>query len=125
MYNVLAISIGAVFGAVLRYGIFLYFDEKNLNFPYHTLIVNIIGCFMVGLISEYLSLKQDLPHIIRLFLIVGFLGSFTTFSSFAIDSGFLIEKDEFFNAFIYIATSVVLGLLSFFVATYVIRVLFK
>ena len=117
--NYIAIAVGAVFGALSRYALFCLIDNKE--FPYNTLIVNVIGCFLVGIAVECLSLKGNLPIAIKLFFITGFLGSFTTFSSFALDCGNLVEKGEILKAFVYIGSSIFLGLASYFAAVYIAR----
>jgi CrcB protein len=117
--NYFAIAFGAVFGALSRYALFCLIDNKE--FPYSTLVVNIVGCFLVGVAVEYFSLKGNLPIVVKLFFIVGFLGSFTTFSSFALDCGVLVEKGEILKTLIYVGSSVFLGLASYFAAVYIVR----
>jgi CrcB protein len=121
--NYIAIALGAVLGALLRHLLFNLI--KIDSFPYHTIAVNIIGCFLIGVFAEYCIIKGNVSFIIRLFFITGFLGSFTTFSSFALDAGFLTEKGELFKAFLYISSSVLLGLVSYFTAVYIVRSLIR
>jgi CrcB protein len=119
----LAIALGAVLGAFLRHAMFNLF--KVDSFPYHTLIVNIIGCFLIGVFAEYCIIKGNVPSSVRLFFITGLLGSFTTFSAFALDTGFLVSKGEIFKTFLYIGSSLFLGLAGYFAAVYFIRSLLK
>jgi CrcB protein len=121
--NYFAIAFGAVLGALLRHAIFNL--VKISSFPYHTLAVNIIGCFLIGVFVEYCVIKGNMPLAIKLFFITGFLGSFTTFSSFAMDTGFLVDKGEFLKTFFYICSSVFLGLASYFAAVWLVRSLIK
>jgi CrcB protein len=121
--NYLAIALGAVLGAFSRHLLFNLI--KIDSFPYHTLMVNIVGCFLIGVFVEYCVIKGNMPFIIKLFFITGFLGSFTTFSTFALDTGFLTDKGEFFKAFFYVSSSVFLGLASYFMAVYMIRNLIR
>ncbi|MDR0407788.1 MAG: CrcB family protein, partial [Campylobacteraceae bacterium] len=58
---------------------------------------------------------------VKLFFVTGFLGSFTTFSAFALDTGFLVSKGEFLKTFLYISLSVFLGLMSYFAAVWLLR----
>ncbi|MFV0480574.1 MAG: fluoride efflux transporter CrcB [Campylobacteraceae bacterium] len=125
LYNCFIISIGAIIGALSRYGIFSYFESKHLNFPYHTLIVNLIGCFLIGVLYEYFSYKTNISYEMKLFLTTGILSSFTTFSSFALDNGILMQKGEFLKTFLYISSSVLLGILLFFVAIYLTKIILK
>ncbi|MDR1976709.1 MAG: fluoride efflux transporter CrcB [Campylobacteraceae bacterium] len=121
--NYLAIAFGAVLGALLRHTLFGII--KSDSFPYHTLVVNIIGCFFIGVFAEYCILKGNMPLPVRLFFITGLLGSFTTFSSFALDTGFLVDKGEILKTFFYVGSSVLLGLASYFAAVYLLRSLMR
>jgi CrcB protein len=121
--NYIAIAFGAVLGAFLRHAIFNI--VKLESFPYHTLTVNVIGCFLIGVFAEYCIMKGSVPLSVKLFFITGFLGSFTTFSSFALDTGFLTDKGEFLKAFAYVVSSIFCGLASYFTAVYMVRSLIK
>ncbi|MDR0666367.1 MAG: fluoride efflux transporter CrcB [Campylobacteraceae bacterium] len=121
--NYLAIAFGAVLGALLRHMLFIFI--KIDSFPYHTLAVNVIGCFFIGVFAEYCIIKGSVPLSVRLFFITGFLGSFTTFSSFALDTGYLSDKGEFLKAFLYVGSSVFLGLAGYFTAVYIVRSLIR
>lgn len=125
LYNVFAISVGAVFGALSRYGIFLCFENRHLGFPYHTLIVNLLGCFAIGVLFQIFSTKSDVSAILKLFLITGFLGSFTTFSSFVADGGVLLKQEEIFKTFLYVSFSVFGGFICFFIAIYLVNFFLK
>ncbi len=116
--NYLFIGLGGVLGAISRHYIFTQFENKITNFPYHTLIVNIIGCALIGILAEIFALKSSLPYQAKLFLITGFLGSFTTFSTFALDNVFLIEKNEMIKSLIYTSGSVLSGIIVCFAAAY-------
>jgi CrcB protein len=77
---------------------------------------------LIGVVVEYFALKSNLPLALKLFFVTGFLGSFTTFSSFALDAGLLIERGEVFKTFLYVGSSVFLGLAGYFAAIYLVRV---
>jgi CrcB protein len=83
--------------------------------------VNIVGCFLIGIFAEYCIMKGNVPLSAKLFFITGFLGSFTTFSSFALDTGYLTSRGEFLKAFAYIGSSLFLGLAGYFAAVYIIK----
>jgi CrcB protein len=121
--NYLAIALGAVLGAFLRHTMFNII--KIESFPYHTIAVNIIGCFLIGIFAEYCIIKGNVSMPIKLFFITGLLGSFTTFSAFALDTGYLTSKGEFLKAFLYVGSSVFLGLASYFAAVYIVRSLIR
>ena len=121
MINYIYIALGGILGACSRHFIFALMATKSLNFPHSTIFVNVLGCLLIGVISEFFALRSHLPYHIRLFLVTGFLGSFTTFSTFVVDIGILFDKHEFLKSFMYIILSITLGIMSFFAAIYVVR----
>jgi len=76
------------------------------GFPWGILIVNVIGCFAMGVIVELSALTLNLSPDLRAFLTVGVLGGFTTFSAFALDVGVLSERGDLLNSVLYVAGSV-------------------
>ena len=106
-------GVGGFFGSGLRYLsqriISHYFP---VTFPYGTLIVNLIGCFLIGVIFAMSDKTRILSPDIRMFLAVGFCGGFTTFSSFALDSYGLIRDSEYLYFSLYLLASVILGILA-------------
>lgn len=96
MYNLLLIGLGGFLGAVLRYLIGGWIQDGFLSFPVGTLTVNATGSFILSLImylSEYEGLFGDNA---RIFLTIGFLGSFTTMSTFSYESFRFLEQKEIF-----------------------------
>lgn len=117
----LYVSLGGILGASARYFIFSLTEQKSAGFPYHTMLVNCAGCFLIGLVTEYFAFKGHFPCAAKLFLVTGFLGSFTTFSTYIMDGAFLTEKGAFLKAAVYLVFSVVLGLVCYFAAVYGVR----
>ncbi|MCO5733868.1 fluoride efflux transporter CrcB [Rhizobium sp. SSA_523] len=115
MVNILLVAAGGAIGSVFRYltGI-LMTRLLGLSFPWGTLTVNILGSFAIGFLSELIARKLNASMEMRLFIVVGVLGGFTTFSSFSLDTVALIERGAATAAFAYIATSVILSLLATF-----------
>lgn len=112
MKIILAIGLGSFIGGTLRYLISLFMKEKLLSsFPYGTLSVNIIGCFLIGIIFS-LTEKNNIPSIWSLFLMSGILGGFTTFSAFSIETVNLLRDGQLIQATTYIVASVLLGILA-------------
>jgi len=81
----LYIGIGGMIGTLARYSTSITFSEIN-GFPYATLVVNLIGCFLLSFILNYDKIKQRLSPEIRIALGTGVIGSFTTFSTFALET---------------------------------------
>lgn len=112
--TVVAISMGAAAGAVCRYYVGLWIGHwVNSHLPYGTLVVNITGCFVMGLLAV-LSLEQALnfhPDL-QLLILTGFLGSYTTFSSYELDSAKLLFQKDIQADLIYWIGSVLLGFIS-------------
>lgn len=120
MTDCLIVAAGGAIGAVFRFLMGKLPLGSNSGFPLKTFIVNILGCFIIGLVAA-LALKQlsDSPKLV-LFLKVGICGGFTTFSSFALETGGLLEKGSYAIAAAYVALSVTLGIAALFVAKYLV-----
>src|SRR5690606_8866068 len=105
------IGAGGAVGSVLRYysGQFI---SKNYpsQIPLGTLIVNLLGCLLIGLLLGYFAKNQGLSNEWKLLLVTGFCGGYTTFSTFAAENINLIQNQQTSQAFLYISLSVVLGL---------------
>lgn len=111
MLNILLVAVGGAAGSVCRYLTGLAMTRWLGNgFPWGTITVNIVGSFVIGLLTELIARKVSMPMETRLLLVVGFLGGFTTFSSFSLDTMALFERGESLSAFAYVAASVLLSL---------------
>ena len=121
MKIILAIGTGSFIGGVLRYLLSQLVQTKFLStFPFGTLTVNIIGCFLIGLVFG-LTDKGNLTQEWRLFLATGVLGGFTTFSAFSIESLSLFRDGQFFYATVYISSTVVVGIIVTFIGFAIIK----
>lgn len=109
MSRILLIAIGGALGAVARYLVQTAVDRHVEDFPAGTLIVNLIGCLLIGLVAGLIS-EQTIRPELRPFLIVGLLGSFTTFSTYSLESIELLDARRSIALAIYIALSTVGGL---------------
>jgi CrcB protein len=111
MRGLLLISLGGVLGALARYGASgLVYRLLGPGFPYGTLAVNLAGCLAIGAV---LYLTQDRPTLsvaARQLVAVGFLGSFTTFSTFGVETFALLRDGDFAAAALNVGASVLLGL---------------
>lgn len=117
----LAAGIGGGLGAMLRVAFTKILPQGILGMPFPILFVNICGCFIMGLFSQFIELHWSPPDYIRYLVISGFLGGFTTFSAFSMEFWFLFSKNQIFYASLYVALSFGLGLLSFFLGVKFIR----
>ena len=109
----LIVGLGGALGAVCRVFLGKLFPHAIFNLPLPILIVNILGCFMIGALTEVFALHWPASMNIRSFLVPGFLSGFTTFSAFALESGILYNKGSYFLVFLYIVLTVVLSLAAF------------
>ena len=108
--KILAIALGGSIGAVLRYLIFFIYEKsQNHTFPWATLTVNLAGSFLIGLLWGIFDKVYVSPGT-RLFLIVGILGSFTTFSTFAFDIFSLGKDGSIKYLIIYILATNIFGI---------------
>jgi CrcB protein len=91
------------------------------SFPWGTMLVNIAGCFIIGLVYGLGEKGNILSPEMRLLLATGFCGGFTTFSSFAYDNVGLLRDGELLYAFLYIAVSVLIGLLAAYLGVLIVK----
>ena len=111
--NLLIISLGGALGAVSRFLLGNGLSRAlGSALPYGTFVINIVGCFAMGLLMTIIVDREMLPAAWRLFLCVGFLGGFTTFSSFGYEALILLTEGRLLAALAYVGGSVVLGLVA-------------
>ncbi len=123
MKIILAVGIGSCIGGILRYLLTQLIQTKFLStFPFGTLSVNIIGCFLIGVIFGF-SERSYISMEWRLFLATGFLGGFTTFSSFSNETIALIRDGQNWLALSYVASSVIVGLAATFAGISIIKLI--
>lgn len=109
----LAVMLGGSFGAVARYAVAQWsVTHWPKLFPLPTLIVNLLGCLLIGVLYGLWLDRPDLSPMLRQTLMVGFLGAFTTFSTFSLDTLRMLENGEGLMALAYILLSVCVGLLA-------------
>ncbi len=126
MKVLLAIAAGGAVGAVGRYLVMILVGKAlGTGFPYGTLIVNAAGCFLLGGLIETMALQWSVGEVQRAFLVIGVLGSFTTFSAFSLDFVYLMERGELVRAGIYLFVSVVLSVGGLFGGLGVFRLLLR
>ena len=105
MINILWVATGGAFGASLRFLTSNFLKYLFPNFPLGTFFVNIIGSFMIGILMSYLQNKYLSENFIKYFLIIGALGSFTTFSTFFYEVIDLFNNKKVFTSLFYVIIS--------------------
>lgn len=113
MMNVLVIGIGGFVGAVARYGIAVWIGQRwGRSFPLGTFVVNVSGSFLIGLLMTLMAERFTENPQWRLLLIVGFLGAYTTFSTFEYETGGLLRDGEWLFAGLNVVLSVFVGFIA-------------
>ncbi len=113
MTETLMVGFGGFFGSIARYhlGGYLMLRYATPGFPVGTFVVNLVGCFLIGLLAGFIERSHTIPGEYRLLLITGLLGGFTTFSAFSYESIFLIRRGMWATVTLYVVGSVTFGLL--------------
>ena len=110
----LLIVFGAL-GTLARYALQGLVQERtNSTFPSGTLVVNLLGCFLLGGIAEYALTHLSISPELRIGITVGFFGAFTTFSTFSFETARMLQDSEWRRATIYVVASVIGGLVAIF-----------
>ncbi len=109
-------------GTAARYGLTVWVGRfEGLSFPWGTLLVNLIGCFSAGLLLALFDKSTLLNGTARLMILIGFMGAFTTFSTFILDTGQLMQAGQYMRAFGNLALQNVGGLAAFAVGFLALR----
>lgn len=120
--HVILVAAGGAVGSVARYLVGVWSIRMlGLAFPWGTLIVNLVGSFAIGLLTELIARRFNASMELRLLLVTGFLGGFTTFSAFSLDTIALYERGQVSTAAIYVLASIVLSLAATFAGMAAIR----
>jgi len=115
MLQIILVALGGAVGSVLRYLVGLWSVRLvGSGFPWGTLTVNLVGSFAIGLLSEAIVRRMGASPEMRLLLITGVLGGFTTFSAFSLDAAALFERGELLSSAVYVAVSVGFSLAAVF-----------
>ena len=109
--NILAVGLGSFIGGAGRYLISVAMKGVAGGFPWATMLVNLLGSFMIGLFTSYLNKSVSDGGILALFLTYGICGGFTTFSTFSRESLVMLQGGNYLGVMCYIGASVVFGIL--------------
>ena len=125
MWTYLSIALGGALGSMARYATGIYVGRwLGTSFPWGTLVINIVGSFLIGAFAESFALRWDATQTTRVFLVVGICGGYTTFSTFSLDIVTLINRGELVAAGTYIVASVALGLAALYGGLHAMRLIF-
>ncbi len=120
--TIVAIAAGGAIGALMRHGVNITAAKLlGMNFPYGTLTVNILGSFLMGAAIVIFANIWQPSEAMRVFLITGFLGAFTTFSTFSMDFATLFERGEYILSGVYLSVSVILSIAALFAGMAIVR----
>ena len=111
MKEIFLVGAGGMIGSISRM-IILKLNIYNISLPLNTFLVNIIGCFIVGILIKYSAgVSKEIAEYLNYFLIIGFCGGFTTFSAYSVDSLNLLNEDKIVMFLVYSVLSSIIGIL--------------
>jgi len=120
--TILLVIVGSAIGGGARFIISEFIKQKfPMKFPIGTFLVNMLGCFIIGVVYAYASKNADNSPQIKLLLATGFCGGFTTFSAFSSENMELLKSGNQLTAMLYILTSVTLGILATVAGNYTFK----
>ncbi|MGI0481284.1 fluoride efflux transporter CrcB [Geminocystis sp. CENA526] len=120
----LLISLGAILGALSRYYLTIYFADYSKHFPFGTFFINISGCFFIGIFA-FLVQESIVSSPFQLLFVTGFLGSYTTFSTYILESSKLWKNSQKNHSLLYGIGSVFIGILALEIGINLTKFIFK
>lgn len=122
--NILLVGLGGGAGSILRYLCQKWINESyQHDFPLATFLINVFGCFLIGILYALAEKGNILSAHTRLLLITGFCGGFTTFSTFAFENMNLLRTGDSFYFLLYAIGSVVMGIAAVYIGSFIIKIL--
>ena len=113
--NIILVLLGGGIGSVIRYLLSYFFNKYQTTFfPWPTFIANSLGCFLIGLFFAYTLKNNTQSETLKLLLITGFCGGFTTFSTFSLENLQLIQNQNYTLAITYTISSLLIGTIAVF-----------
>lgn len=121
----LLVGLGGFTGSIARYGLSAVLQRLALSWPVGTLSVNVLGCLIVGFLSELAARGAMLSLEVRLALVTGFCGGFTTMSAMISETAAILRACAYFSAILYVLGSIFLSMLAFMLGLGLARALIK
>ncbi len=121
----LLVGAGGFAGSVSRYGLSVVAQRLSIEWPAGTLAANVLGCFVIGVVTAIFARGESLTPEIRLFLATGFCGGFTTMSSLVYETAAMLRASEYLHAFVYAAGTFFLSLAAFAIGVVWLRVIVR
>lgn len=115
------VGMGGWLGTMARYLVVVNVSRGSISFPFGTLMVNLIGCFIIALVAGFAEKTTLISPETRLFLATGICGGFTTFSALMYEAGMLLEEGEFWYAGIYVGVSFIGGLIALYLGFFIVN----
>ena len=120
--TLLLIALGGGVGSILRYLTAIVINKYYTTvFPLATLVVNIIGCLLIGIIMGLLEKNQVTDSAMKWLFVTGFCGGFTTFSTFGYENISLLQNQQSGWAFLYIAASIIIGMFAVWLGLLIVK----
>jgi CrcB protein len=119
--NYVLVFVGGGLGAVLRFTVNAMFSRVGSGFPLHTLVENVSGSVVMGLLAGYFAFRANAPQYLTLFLTTGVLGGYTTFSAFSLDAVLLYDRHQYGMAVLYVLASVLGSILGLALGLFAVR----
>jgi CrcB protein len=122
MMSYLVVFLGAGVGGALRHAMNIWIARlAGTHFPLHTLLINVSGSLVMGMVTAWFALKGGAVGHLRLFLATGILGGYTTFSAFSLDAVLLWERHDYGAAALYVGGSVIGSLVGLVAGLWIVR----
>ena len=121
MKQILLVFAGGGFGSILRYIIGKYLNTLENALPYGTLLANLLGSLLIGLLAGYFIKLTTISDNYSLFLITGFCGGFTTFSAFTLENQVLLKNGDYFQFLLYSFSSIFFGIVAVFLGWFLAK----
>jgi fluoride exporter len=124
MHPALAVALGGAAGSVTRFYMVVAMRRLDHTFPWGTLLVNVVGSFLIGMVWAWFLARPDTPEWVRVGLMTGVLGGYTTLSSVSLETVLLLQAGAYWPALANVAANFGLGLLACLAALALFRPLF-